>query len=38
MSMREYGQLGSDSAARAAAKEGVIDSGTNMQEDFLSHR
>ena len=35
MSMREYGQLGSDSAARAAAKEGVIDSGTEYARRFF---
>ena len=35
MSMREYGQLGSDSAARAAVKEGVIDSGTEYARRFF---
>ena len=33
--MREYGQLGSDSAARAAVKEGVIDSGTEYARRFF---
>ena len=35
MAMREYGQLGSDSAARAAVKEGVIDSGTEYARRFF---
>jgi hypothetical protein len=35
MAMREYGQLGSDSAARAAAKEGIVDSGTEYARRFF---
>ena len=33
--MREYGQLGSDSAARAAVKEEVIDTGTEYARRFF---
>ena len=35
IAMREYGQLGSDSAARAAVKEEVIDTGTEYARRFF---